>query len=241
MPIATTRPALLLLLTVVAGAVTIPADATARDAPWPGQTLNGRDCSEFAYTHAYGPYNYNNPRHRSEKLPIVEKAHFTNDVRTLKRGANSSSPLGDLEYTLGAFPNHPQALYSMIRYATEHAYRRESQRAWKTTSRLGRARPPAECYLQRATRFAPDDHRVRILYGLFLHRNGENERALETYQSAVKLQPSSAEAHYNMGLLLYDMGRYRSSKKHAQTAYELDYPLKGLRKKLAAKGHEIAE
>ncbi len=229
----------LLWLAVGAAAATIPGVAMAGNAPWPGETLDGRACSEFGWTHGYGPYDYTNPRHRAEKLPVVEEVHFTRRVRTLRGGENSTSPLNDLEYTIGAFPNHHQALYSMVRYATEEAYAGESRREWDSPARGGRERAPAECYLQRAVAFAPGDHRVRVLLGLFLHRKGMHEQALESYQTALRLEPDSPEAHYNLGLLLFDMGRYRGAVEHARRAYQLDYPLTGLRKQLAAKGYQI--
>lgn len=228
-------------LLYVAGVVVLanPAAAMARNAPWVGETFDGRACSEFGYTHGYGPYDYTNSRHRAENLSVVEEYHFTTQVRTLRKGENAVSPLGDLEYTIGAFPNHHQALYSMIRYATEKAYAEESRTAWSRPTRSGRARPPVECYLQRAVAFAPQDHRIRVLFGLFLHRKEAYDQALEAYEKALRIKPDSPEAHYNLGLLLFDMGRYPKAVEHARRAYELDYPLNGLRQRLAAKGYQI--
>jgi hypothetical protein len=60
---------------------------------------------------AYGPYDY---RTDKAKLPIVLGAHFTPEVEALIRGATSTRPGHDIDYTLRAIPNNPRALYSMM-------------------------------------------------------------------------------------------------------------------------------
>jgi tetratricopeptide (TPR) repeat protein len=148
--------------------------------------------------------------------------------------------LGDLEYTIGAFPNHHQALYSMVRYATEKAYSKESNKAWSTqSSRSSHPSPPPECYLQRAIAFAPQDERTRLLYGIFLHRVGAFQKAEVAYERALEIAPESPEIHYNFGLLLFDMEQYRKAANHARKAYEQGYPLQGLRKQLRSEGYKI--
>jgi tetratricopeptide (TPR) repeat protein len=47
---------------------------------------------------------------------------------------------------------------------------------------------------------------------------------------------SSAEIHYTLGLVLFDMKQYELAAEHARRAYALGYPLPGLRRKLAAAG-----
>jgi hypothetical protein len=55
----------------------LPTTSLARGTAWPGETMEGRDCTEFAYEHGYGPYDYTNSQARRNKLPVVEKYHFT--------------------------------------------------------------------------------------------------------------------------------------------------------------------
>lgn len=227
------------LYIAAAWTLALPTAVSANDTRWPGETLDGLNCTEFAWDHGYGPFNYTNPRHRNEKLKVVEDNHFTETVRTLRRGENAQSPLNDLEYTIGAFPNHHQALYSMIRYATEEAYSTESRQVWESSTRGGRPRPPPECYLQRAVSFAPDDHRARLLYGLFLHRKGALEQSLAAYREALRLKPDSAETHYNLGLLLLETDNHEEAARHARKAYERGYPLSGLRQRLAEHGYHL--
>ena len=62
-------------------------------------------------TGGYGPYDYTNPIHFREKLPIVEGAHFDAGVESLRGHLkkNAGTLDGDLDYTLRAFPNHHRA------------------------------------------------------------------------------------------------------------------------------------
>lgn len=210
--------------------------ANAREARWVGDTLSGRACSDLvgAETRSESVFNYTNPRDRAGQLEIVEEHHFTERVRALQH----EQTLNNLEYTLGRFPNHHQALYAMIRYATEAVFAQRAKREWERMYR-GRESPPPECYLQRAMDFAPDDHQVRILTGLYYHRVDEYEKAQTAYKEAINMAPESAEAHYNYGLLLTDMERYDPAREHARTAYELGYPLEGLRRQLASAGYPL--
>jgi tetratricopeptide (TPR) repeat protein len=163
-----------------------------------------------------------------EKLPRVEGAHFTQSVRMLRSG-KGGSVISDIDYTLRAFPNHHQALYSIIRLHTRRTAN-DGQFKWRT---------PPECYLQRALDFTPRDGRVYTLYGIYLHRRGLHQRAADKYQQAIKIQDRAPEAHYNFGLLLVEMERYEAAREHAREAYALDFPLPGLRKKLAAAGYPL--
>jgi tetratricopeptide (TPR) repeat protein len=178
---------------------------------------------------AYGPYDYTNPEHVQDKLPIVEKNHFTPDVELLRRGKSSEFIVQDLAYTIRAFPNHHRALNSMARL-------------WEQYIQKGQIPPGAnpnqtpEYWFERARQFAPHDGVVPLLYGIHLHRLGKLDEALVRYKESEKLLPDSAEVHYNLGLLYVAKKEYGLAKRHARKAYELGYPLPGLRNKLIAVG-----
>jgi tetratricopeptide (TPR) repeat protein len=180
------------------------------------------DCGDPFNNGSIAPYDYNDPeaRSNSSKIPIIEAAHFTRSVETLERGNTTVYVLGDLDFMLRAIPNHHRALYAAVRYEL----------------RAGKPDPnfrSAECWLQRAATFRPKDGTVRMIYGIFLARTGQQDRALAQYQEALRLAPGSPETHYNVGLLMFDMRRYGEAKKHADIADRLGYPLQGLRRKLA--------
>lgn len=228
-----------LLLVLIATALTT-SPAVAREARWVGETLEGRPCSDLlGALPRSNVFDYTDPSDRANHLPIVEAAHFTDQVRQLRAGRHGGHPLNDLEYTVGRFPNHHAALYAMIRYATEARFREESARAWASATRDERERPPPECYLQRAQDFARHDAQVRALTGLYYHRVGRHDPARTAYEEALTRTNALAEIHYNYGLLLVDMGRYAEAREQAELAYGLGYPLPGLRRQLAAAGHAI--
>lgn len=187
-------------------------NAWSQEVPGCGNLANG-----------YGPFDYTNPTHVAEKLPIVEEAHFTPEVEALISGATGAL-WGDLDYTLRAFPNHHRALYAIARYAL------------MPDSPNSAGYYPPECYFRRALVFKPDDGMVHMIRGIFLHKQEKRSEALEEYRRAVELMPSSAEAHYNLGLFYADMREYSNARKHADRAYALGYPLEGLRNKLQEVG-----
>lgn len=194
------------------------------------QTYN--DCGSLE--NAYGPFDYTNPEHFAKKLPIVEDGHFDLGVEQLEGHMGKSngfaSLAGDIDYTLRAFPNHHRAIYTMIRYYTE-----------RVAHGAAKMRFSAECYFDRAIRFAPDDATIRMLHGVYLHKVGKPAASRAAYEVALKLAPNSAEVNYNAGLMYAELREYDLAVKHAQRAYELGYPLQGLRNKLRRLGVWPAE
>jgi Flp pilus assembly protein TadD len=187
----------------------------------PAQELGELECG--AVENAYGPYDYIDPTDRRDRLPIVEQFHFTNDVENLRRG-RSDTIIGDLDYTLRAFPNHHRALNSMAKYQLGHP---------------NSGVPPyrsAECYFDRAIRFRSNDGTVRMIYGIYLLKRGDKRGALTRYQEALALLPESAEVHYNLALLQLDLKQVDQARQHAEKAYALGYPLQGLKNRLKRMG-----
>lgn len=182
------------------------------------------ECGTLA--NGYGPFDYTDPAHVNEKLPIVEDYHFNIDVELLTGGMSSEYPGSDLDYTLRAFPNHHRALYSMANLALRDG-----------ASRLPPgARWSADCYFQRAIRFRPDDATVRSIYGIYFVKLNDLDGAKEQFVRAVTLAPKNAEAHYNLGLVYEKLGDDVFALKHAKIAYKLGFPLGGLRAILQRKG-----
>jgi len=173
----------------------------------------------------YGPYDYSNSMHRTEKLPIVEAAHFSEKVEKLIDG--ESSWLGwDIDYTLRAFPNHYRALSAMARLGLR-----------EKTAHVKTANYTVECYFDRAIRFKPDDGMVRMIYGNYLLKlDGRPDDAFEQYHEAVRMQPENANINYNLGLMYMKKKEYEPAIVYAKKAYGLGFPLPGLRNQLMKKG-----
>lgn len=203
---------------------------------WFGNDLYGEPCHGGAQ--GYGPFDYNDPklqqRAPGSPLWLVERAHFTPHVQLLMKGANPwnhSSNEKNLDYVLRAFPNHHKALWAMIRWYLDKGRPREA------LSKI----PPAECYLKRAIHFRPKDPVVYMLFGIYLHLAGMPDKAATYYKKSLRLDPDSAEAHYNYGLLLVDEKKYKQALTQARRAYELGYPLPGLRTRLKQAGYILGE
>lgn len=177
-----------------------------------------------AFQHAYGPFDYRSvaPDH----LNVVEVNHFTPEVEQLIAG--KSGYIGDdLDYTLRAIPNHPRALLAMMRWAKKN----------RTDTPKG-AKANAECYFQEAIKLYPNDGTAHLLFALYLIDQSKSERASKEIDIAAKLNHDSMDAnvHYNMGLAYFDLKQYDNALASAQKAYELGFPLLGLKTKLQSVG-----
>ena len=170
---------------------------------------------------AYGPFDFWTDK---DKLPIVEGAHFTPEVESLRSG-KSGRLGGDIDYTLRAFPNHPRALFSMMRLGE----RERTERPAGTTYTI-------DCYLERAVRFRPNDAMAQLIYGIYLAKHKRQAEALKHLEVAEQFAGDSANVNYNLGLVYLDLGRYDQALKYAHTAYRLGFPLPGLRNRLQEAG-----
>ena len=183
-------------------------------------------CGEIYGSGIFGPYDYTSAHDRERYLPIVERGHFTSDVRNLKSGSTGTIG-GDIGYTLRAFPNHYLALIALA-----DLHLRDKNVDFPTDQRY-----TAECYFDRAIRFRPSDVKIRTIYGNYLQRlGGRQDDAMEQYQVAAGLEPENATINYNLGLMYLKEKDYEQATVHAKKAYGLGFPLPGLRNKLMKTG-----
>jgi len=131
----------------------------------------------------------------------------------------------DLEYTLGAFPNHQRALRATAEY-----YRRNRGVAPPYMSMS------IECWFERAIAYRKDDGDVRIVYAEHLLKTGKKSEAKEQALVAESVVGENARLHYNVGLVFFDLGDYDRAKLHARKASELGFNLPGLAGKLKKAG-----
>ena len=172
----------------------------------------------------YGPYDYSDSNDRQKNLPIVERFHFTPNVENLVKG--NTGPLGgELDYTLRAFPNHHRALAALAKLGLRD----------KTPKPVG-ARYSVECFFDRAIRFKPNHATVRMVYGTYLLKLGQPDKAIDQLNVAVNLQPEDPTINYNLGLLYAQKKDYGQARTYAKKAYELGFPLPGLKNKLMEAG-----
>lgn len=170
----------------------------------------------------YGPYDF---RIDKDKLPIVLGAHFTPEVESLIRGKSGATPGPDIDYTLRAIPNHPNALISMMRLGEK-----ENQ------SKPSGSKYTMECWFERAIRFRPDDQIVRMIYTTYLTKNNRKPEALQQLDVVLGSANDNAFTHQNVGLLYFDLGEYPLALAQAHKAIELGLNRPGLREKLQSVG-----
>lgn len=171
---------------------------------------------------AFGPFDYRTAAPRDKRL--VEGAHFTPEVETLRRGSRGYLG-GDIDYTLRVFPNHPRALMAMVRLAE-----------LKRTTRPAGARYTAECYFDRAIRFTPDDPMVRVLYGIYLAKARRTKEAEEQLSQAEQLGGSDPQVIYDIGIGHLELKDYAKALAFAKKADAMGIRVTGLRDRLQREG-----
>jgi len=184
-----------------------------------GYSFCGRPFAENAFGR---PLDYNDPVD-GEQIALIEHHHLSRDVELLIRGVTSDSPVDDLAYILRQVPNHYRALAAISNHELKNGYRPEYERNNVYS---------ADCYYRRALNLKANDPVVHLLYGIYLHRSENLDAALIEYLVAEKTGTPNAELHYNLGLLYVDLGHYESARGQARKAYEMGYPLVGLKARL---------
>ena len=192
-------------------------------APWVGKRLDGKECKSNQI--GAGPWDYLQREKHSGSLAVTEDNHFNEDVEALRAGM-TTEPMGDIHYTLSAWPNHHRALKSAVDFRLKH-------RKWPESSKG----LPAECYLLRAMNYSPKDGTPYLLFGILAHRQKQYKPALEAYRKADQLIPNDMMIKYNMALTLVQLKQYKEAEKLAKIVYASDFPLPGLKNNLKAAGH----
>lgn len=172
---------------------------------------------------AYGPWDYTNPIHLSEKLAVVNTWHFTKSVENLVKG-KSGSVISDIDYTLRASPNHHRALMSMANYRLKHPWQPFEQYR------------SAECYFKRALAFKPDDGYVYLVYGIYQYKRKKYKEAESLYLKALEIMPDNADLNNNLALLYLKTTDYIKARKYAEQAYSYGFQLRGVEEILKDKG-----
>ena len=175
-------------------------------------------------TNGYGPYDYRTSK--GQILNTVENFHFTPKVEMLVK-ADTGYLGADIDYTLRAFPNHHRALMSVMRYGE------------KTKS----IKPPhmrysIPCYFDRAIRFRPDDAIPRMIFSMYLAKNGRTPEAIQQLDLAAEGAEGKENpfTHFNLGLNYFDLKEYGKSEIQAHKAYGLGFPQTILKEKLIGAG-----
>lgn len=70
---------------------------------------------------------------------------------------------------------------------------------------------------------------------LMFRKQGELDKAVAILEAIpVDVREASAEVNYFLGLFTFELGQFEKAKQYAKIAYDLGYPLPGLKNKLAS-------
>jgi tetratricopeptide (TPR) repeat protein len=188
------------------------------------------ECEPLVFRPNAAPFDYNDTSDLArERLRLAEGSHFTQSVRAGVAG-NAGSLVGDLDFVLRVFPNHPYALAVMADVQQRPGFSRQHP------LRRDKYYPTIGCYFKRALQMAPNDPNVFLVLAINQHKQKNFDKAKTNYLKALAIKSDAVEAHYNLGLLLVTMGELKQALEHAHAAYALGYPLPGLREQLQRKG-----
>ena len=190
-------------------------------------------CGFLSAQGRFGPYDYRADRYVQEStyrshralLGIVENAHFTPEVEGLFRGKTGAAPIGDMAYTLHAFPNHHRALIAMVRLGEK-----------EQTDKPAGSPYSLDCWFQRAITWRQDDLIVRMIYANHLSRKQKNEEAERQLVFVASQAADNAFTYHNIGLIYFDMKNYDKALSFAHKAYDLGLGAPTLRDLLKSAG-----
>ena len=181
-----------------------------------------RSDSAFPKPAVGGPFDYRSPANRPN-VRMVEANHFTPQIENLVRG-RTGTLAGELSFVLHGFPNHHRALASLSRYGLR-----------ENAAQPGNLDYTVDCYFQRALRFRPDDLIVRMLFADYLGKIKRNDDAKLQLDYVRGAAPDNPLTQYNVGLLYFQIGRYKEALAQAHLAMSMGMPRTDLKEKLQAK------
>lgn len=159
---------------------------------------------------------------RRWSIADIKHNHYDPAAARMAQGEYSRRVMADIHFLLRGWPNHYPALQLLVQYELAGGKPYEY--------------PTAGCYFARAREYVPDDVNVDLAEGYYYWKKHELSLALESYSDALRIDPESAAAHYNLGLVLLDAGQPSKALAEAHAAYAAGYPLPGLRNKLERAG-----
>ena len=148
----------------------------------------------FTADKAYGSY-----------LSIVESAHVATVSRSMIQ-ARLDSALGDIQYTLNRFPNHPVSLQqlSMVAQLTKN-----------TTL--------ATSYFERAVGLYPQYALTRAQYGLFLVSINNVDAGIEKLNQSIEIEPQLPAGYAGLAHAYAKKGNMTKAREAAGKARELGF------------------
>lgn len=194
----------------------------------------------------FGPFDfYATQKNGAYPYTVVERHHLGPKTELMLRQGDYCGYWSDLDYTLRAFPNHPKALRMMAEFLKTHVSCNIGGTTSASPSVLELAAQmesggwqgrTMEYYFDTAIKYRPQYTETRILYARALSDSGNRDQAVRVLEDALRLDPQSGSAHYELGMIQFAKGDKQSALEHARKAYQLGKPPTTLRDQLVAAG-----
>lgn len=162
-------------------------------------------------------YYGNLTKDQKQLLMLNEQHHLYKAIKNAKTGKmhRLTYAKADYHYILARWPNHPKALIGMTRVLLKL-----------------KAKPEIDLMYQNAIELFPMVPETYVLYGIYLYKEGEYNKAESNFLKATQLRKDYAEGYYNLALSYLAQDKKELAVKNAHKAYDLGFPLPGLRNKL---------
>jgi tetratricopeptide (TPR) repeat protein len=158
----------------------------------------------------------------AKDFAAFQKFHVERAAKNMAPGGDKGDIAPNFMFVLRRSPNHLPTLDLMSK--------------WSLAGGRDAQFPSPKCFFVWASEFAPDDVAVWQRGGYYFWKGGDIDRAEKWWQQAVRVDPASADSHYNLGLLYAKRKDYAKAREHARVAYDAGYPLPGLRRQLERAG-----
>lgn len=165
-------------------------------------------------------YGAHSTKDTAQLLVNVEKYHLGPAMEKMRSGSYFYA-YQDIDFILRYFPNHPRGLALVSELCDVK---------WKDP------RCDSTAWFNKAIAINSQASQTFLVNGVHLQRLNRLSEAADSYNRAIALDPTSGNAHYNLGLLYAEQKQYELANRHAQLAYALGMPFPGLRDKLTKAG-----
>lgn len=155
---------------------------------------------------------------------MTEANHFTPNIEGLEHG-NTGTLAAELSFLLHAMPNFPRGLATLTRYSLR-----------ERSTQPGNLDFSVDCYYLRAIRFRPNDLIVRMLFADYLIKWNRIDEAAAQLEPVRLTAGDNPMTHYNLGLLYFEVKRYKEALEQAHIAMSLGMDRTALKDRLVAVG-----
>lgn len=142
---------------------------------------------------------------RELKVPDKARKEFEKGVRELQEKKRPEKSLEHFRRAIEIFPDYDEAY---VQLGLAHLDLQQGQEA--------------QTVLEKAVQANAENGRAHTLLGIALKLQGQNEKAIQPFQEAVRLEPEGWIQRFELADSLFRLQRYEESFRHCQEAHRMD-------------------